>query len=99
MKGLLKNLGLILILVGVVILLACSFTGNVNNKMLPFHIIYQTGHAGLVFKSCITQLLLRHAVFFPQENEYRPLFGTDFQSVLTEVTVQFPVDCRRNFAI
>ena len=30
MKGLLKNLGLILILVGVVILLACSFTGNVN---------------------------------------------------------------------
>ena len=31
MKGLLKNLGLILILIGVVILLACSFTGNVNN--------------------------------------------------------------------
>ena len=32
MKGLLKNLGLILILIGVVILLACSFTGNVNNN-------------------------------------------------------------------
>lgn len=30
MKGLLKNLGLILILVGAVILVACSFTGNVN---------------------------------------------------------------------
>ena len=28
MKGLLKNLGLILILIGVVILLACSFTGT-----------------------------------------------------------------------
>ena len=32
MKGLLKNLGLILILAGVVILLGCSFTGNVNNN-------------------------------------------------------------------
>ena len=32
MKGLLKNLGLILILVGVVILLACSFTGNVKDR-------------------------------------------------------------------
>lgn len=34
MKGLLKNLGLILILIGVVILLACSFTGNVNDNGL-----------------------------------------------------------------
>ena len=34
MKGLLKNLGLVLILIGVVILLACSFTGNVNNNSL-----------------------------------------------------------------
>lgn len=34
MKGLLKNLGLILILVGVVILIACSLTGNVNNNTI-----------------------------------------------------------------
>ena len=34
MKGLLKNLGLILILAGVIILIACSFTGNVNNNTL-----------------------------------------------------------------
>lgn len=34
MKGLLKSLGLILILVGVVILIACSVTGNVNNNTL-----------------------------------------------------------------
>ena len=34
MKGLLKNLGLILILIGVVILLAYSFTGNVNNNAI-----------------------------------------------------------------
>lgn len=34
MKGLLKSLGLILILVGVVILIACSLTGNVNNNTL-----------------------------------------------------------------
>ncbi|MEG1564899.1 MAG: hypothetical protein RR365_14425 [Bacteroides sp.] len=34
MKGLLKNLGLILILVGAVILVICSFTGNVNNNTI-----------------------------------------------------------------
>ena len=34
MKGLLKNLGLILILVGAVILVACSFTGNVSNNAI-----------------------------------------------------------------
>ena len=34
MKGLLKNLGLILILVGAVILVACSFTGNVYNNAI-----------------------------------------------------------------
>ena len=34
MKGLLKNLGLILILVGAAILVACSFTGNVNNNAI-----------------------------------------------------------------
>lgn len=32
MKGLLKNLGLILILLGAVILIVCSFTGNVNDN-------------------------------------------------------------------
>ena len=34
MKGLLKNLGLLLILVGVIILIACSLTGEVNNNAL-----------------------------------------------------------------
>lgn len=34
MKGLLKNLGLILILVGAIILVACSMTGNVNNNSI-----------------------------------------------------------------
>lgn len=34
MKGLLKNLGLILVLVGAVILIACSFSGNVNNNTI-----------------------------------------------------------------
>lgn len=34
MKGLLKNLGLILVLVGAVILIACSFSGNVNNNAI-----------------------------------------------------------------
>ena len=34
MKRLLKYLGLILILVGAVLLVACSFTGNVNNNAI-----------------------------------------------------------------
>ena len=34
MKGLLKNLGLILILVGAIILVACSMSGNVNNNAI-----------------------------------------------------------------
>lgn len=34
MKGLLKNLGLILVVIGAVILVTCSFTGNVNNNAI-----------------------------------------------------------------
>ncbi len=34
MKGLLKNLGLILIVIGAVILVCCSFVGNVNNNAI-----------------------------------------------------------------
>ena len=34
MKGLLKNLGLILVVIGAVILVACCFTGNVNNNAI-----------------------------------------------------------------
>ena len=34
MRGLLKNLGLILVLVGAVILVSCSLTGNVNNNAI-----------------------------------------------------------------
>lgn len=32
MKSLLKNLGLVLVLVGVAILASCFFTGNANNN-------------------------------------------------------------------
>ena len=32
MKGLLKSLGMILILIGAIALIACAFTGNVNNN-------------------------------------------------------------------
>ena len=34
MKGLLKNLGLLLILAGAITLIACAFTGNVNNNTI-----------------------------------------------------------------
>lgn len=34
MKSLLKNLGLVLILVGAAVLIFCSYTGNVNNNVI-----------------------------------------------------------------
>jgi drug/metabolite transporter (DMT)-like permease len=34
MKAFLKNLGLILILIGAIILIVCSLTGNVNNNVV-----------------------------------------------------------------
>lgn len=34
MKGLIKNSGLILVLAGVIILMYCSFSGNVNNNVI-----------------------------------------------------------------
>jgi len=34
MKALLKNLGLLLILAGAILLIVCSYTGNVNNNGL-----------------------------------------------------------------
>ncbi|MDR0960998.1 MAG: hypothetical protein LBM62_00335 [Mediterranea sp.] len=34
MKSLLKNLGLILVLIGTIILLVCYFTGDVNNNVI-----------------------------------------------------------------
>jgi len=34
MKGLLKNLGLLIILGGAITLVACAFTGNVNNNSI-----------------------------------------------------------------
>ena len=49
MKGLLKNLGLILVVIGAVILVACSFTGNVNNNACRF------GCSGIDFLHCHQQ--------------------------------------------
>jgi len=34
MKGLLKNLGLILIAIGAIILIVCFFMGNTNNNVI-----------------------------------------------------------------
>lgn len=34
MKGLIKNSGLLLVLIGAIILMVCAFTGNVNNNAL-----------------------------------------------------------------
>ncbi len=52
MKGLLKNLGLILILIGVIILLVCSFTGYVNdNTVLGLSIV-------LVVVGLVTYIIL-----------------------------------------
>ncbi len=56
MKGLLKNLGLILILIGVITLLACSFTGNVNNNMIL------GGSAVLVVVGLVTYIIINKRI-------------------------------------
>ena len=56
MKGLLKNLGLILILVGAVILVACSFTGNVNNNSIL------GGAAAIIVVGLITHIAFKKRI-------------------------------------
>lgn len=53
MKGLLKNLGLILVVIGAVILVACSFTGNVNNN--ASWAVLRFGCSGIDFLHCHQQ--------------------------------------------
>ena len=53
MKGLLKNLGLILVVIGAVILVACSFTGNVNNNAILGSCRF--GCSGIDFLHCHQQ--------------------------------------------
>lgn len=47
----------------------------------------------------VAQLLLCHSVFFPEKNKNRPLLRTDFQTVLSEVPVQFPINGSRDLTI
>lgn len=54
MKGLLKNLGLILVVIGAVILVACSFTGNVNNNAI-LGSFCRFGCSGIDFLHCHQQ--------------------------------------------
>ena len=43
--------------------------------------------------------MLGNTVFFPQKDEDSPLFRSNLQTVLAEVTGQFSVDCGGNFTI
>jgi len=65
MKGLLKNLGLILILLGGIGMIACQFTGNVNNNAvlgglfflmvvgLVVYIVINKRLADWIFPTCV----------------------------------------------
>lgn len=56
MKVLLKNLGLLMILAGAVILLACAFTGNVNDNTIL------GSSAGLIVIGLITYIILNKKI-------------------------------------
>jgi multisubunit Na+/H+ antiporter MnhG subunit len=57
MKSFLKNLGLLLILIGTVILVVCSYTGNVNsNSILLFATI-------LVIAGLISYIVINKRIY------------------------------------
>ncbi len=56
MKGFLKNLGLILILIAVATLLICSFTGNVNNNVIL------GGSAALIVVGLVTYIFINKRI-------------------------------------
>ena len=56
MKGLLKNLGLLVILAGAVTLIACAFTGNVNNNSIL------GGSAAAVVIGLITYIIINKRI-------------------------------------
>ncbi|WP_203558165.1 hypothetical protein [Bacteroides sp. 214] len=56
MKALLKNLGIILILAGAIILIASSFTGNVNDNVILGSSI------GLIVVGFITYIILNKKI-------------------------------------
>jgi len=56
MKGLLKNLGLLLILAGAITLIACAFTGNVNNNSIL------GGSAAAVVIGLITYIIINKRI-------------------------------------
>ena len=56
MNTFLKNLGLILVIIGAIILIACFFTGNVNEN-LPL-----VGSAALIIVGIITHIVLNKRI-------------------------------------
>ncbi len=56
MKSLLKNLGLLLIFLGVIILIACAFTGNVNNNTILF------GSAGVIVLGLLIYIIINKRI-------------------------------------
>ncbi len=81
MKGLLKNLGLILIVVGVVILVACSFTGNVNNNAIlgSSAVLVVVGLISYIVinkRDCLTNF--KRKAIKNAETNVQPIFYFDF---------------------
>lgn len=51
MKSFIKNSGMLLIFIGVIILIACALTGNVNNNNILF------GSAGLIILGLLVYII------------------------------------------
>ncbi len=56
MKSLIKNSGMLLIFIGVITLIACALTGNVNNNNILF------GSAGLIILGLIVYIIINKRI-------------------------------------
>ena len=72
---------------------------NAYNQMLAFHIVNQSGHAGLVLEGSVAEFLLCYPVFFPEEEQDGPLFRSDFHTVLSEIPAQLAINGCGNFSV
>ena len=72
---------------------------DAHHQVLPLHGVNQSGHARLILKRGIAELLLRHPILIPQKEQDGPLLRGDVDALQPEVLRQLAVDGERNLAI
>ena len=76
-----------------------AFVRDAHHQVLSLHGVNQSGHARLILKRGIAELLLRHPILIPQKEQDGPLLRGDVDALQPEVLRQLAVDGERNLAI